>query len=76
MYLELMQEFQNHPDFAGELGNIYFSKGQTELAVRAYSEAFFRLLKNNDHERAEQVLGIIYNIDQEQAALLNEYLTR
>jgi len=73
LYSQLAQEFQNHPDFAGELGNIYFSKGQTELAVNAYSEAFLRLLKNKDYSGAEQLLSVIYNIDQEQAALLREY---
>jgi hypothetical protein len=74
LYWRLLREFSNHPDFAGELGNIYFSQGQTELAVNAYSEAFLRLLKNNDREGAMQVLRIVYNIDQEQAALLREYL--
>lgn len=76
LYIELIREYKNHPDFAGELGNIYFSKGQTELAVNAYSEAFLRLLRNKDIERAQQVLGIVYNIDQEQAALLKEYFAR
>ncbi|MCW8963621.1 MAG: hypothetical protein OQL16_07470 [Gammaproteobacteria bacterium] len=74
LYGQLVREFKNHPDFAGELGNIYFSKGEIELAVNAYSEAFLRLLRNNDMQRAELVLGIVYNIDQEQAALLREYL--
>ena len=73
-YWQLLREYPNHPDFAGELGNIYFSQGQTEMAVNAYSEAFLRLLKNQDNERAMQVLQIVYNIDQEQAALLREYL--
>ncbi len=76
MYLELMREFQNHPDFAGELGNIYFSRGDIDMAVKAYSEAYVRLLKNNDQERAEQVLGIVYNLDQEQAAMLRDYFNR
>jgi tetratricopeptide (TPR) repeat protein len=76
MYLELMREFENHPDFAGELGNIYFSKGEIDMAIKAYSEAYVRLLKNNDQERAEQVLGIIYNLDQEQAAMLRDYFNR
>jgi hypothetical protein len=76
MYLELMSEFQNHPDFAGELGNIYFSKGEIDMAIKAYSEAYVRLLKNNDQERAEQVLGIVYNLDQEQAAMLRYYFNR
>jgi len=76
LYNQLIREFKNHPDFPGELGNIYFSKGQMELAVNAYSEAFLRLLRNNDFERAQQVLGIVYNIDQEQAALLREYLSQ
>jgi len=75
LYGQLVREFKNHPDFAGELGNIYFSKGEIELAVNAYSEAFLRLLRNNDMRRAELVLGIVYNIDREQAALLREYLT-
>jgi tetratricopeptide (TPR) repeat protein len=76
MYHALMQEFRNHPDFAGELGNIYFAQGQTEMAVKAYSEAYIRLLKNRDLERAEQLLGIIYHLDQEQAVFLNEYFNR
>ena len=73
LYVQLMQEYNNHPDFAGELGNIYFTKGQTELAVKAYSEAFLRLIRNKDFTRAQQVLLIVYNIDQEQAAALKEY---
>jgi tetratricopeptide (TPR) repeat protein len=75
LYNQLIREYKNHPDFAGELGNIYFSRGQTELAVNAYSEAFLRLLRNNDFERAQHVLGIVYNIDRGQAASLREYLS-
>lgn len=74
-YWQLLREYPNHPDFAGELGNIYFAQGQTEMAVNAYSEAFLRLLKNHDREGAMQVLQIVYNIDQEQAVLLREYLS-
>ena len=75
LYNQLIREYKNHPDFAGELGNIYFSRGQTELAVNAYSEAFLRLLRNNDFERAQHVLEIVYNIDRGQAASLREYLS-
>jgi tetratricopeptide (TPR) repeat protein len=75
LYDQLIREYKNHPDFAGELGNIYFSRGQMELAVNAYSEAFLRLLRNNDFERAQHVLGIVYNIDRGQAASLREYLS-
>ena len=75
LYDQMIREYKNHQDFAGELGNIYFSRGQIDLAVNAYSEAFLRLLRNNDFERAQHVLGIVYNIDRGQAASLSEYLS-
>lgn len=74
-YLYLMNEYRNHPDFAGELGNIYFSQGKIELAVNAYSEAVVRLMKNGDIERARKTHAIIHNLDQEQSAILQEYFT-
>lgn len=73
LYEQLLQEHRNHPDFAGELGNIYFSRGQIKLGLDAYSEAFLRLLRNNDLPRAEHVLSIVRNIDPERARLLWEY---
>ncbi len=72
-YQSLMQEFSNHPDYAGELGNIYFSRGELDLAVSAYSEAVVRLLKNGDVQRARQAHTIVLNLDQEQGGLLREY---
>ena len=72
-YTYLLQEYRNHPDFAGELGNIHFSRGETELAVDAYSEAVVRLLRNGDRIRAGKTLHIIYKLDQEQADILHKY---
>lgn len=72
-YQVLMEAYSSHPDFAGELGNIYFSRGQTELAVDAYAEAVLRLLKNGDVARARQVHAIVLGLDPEQGNLLREY---
>ncbi len=72
-YQYLMREYSNHPDFAGELGNIYFSLGQTELAVTAYSQAIVRLLKNGDYPRARNTLQIIHSLDQQRAYNLQEH---
>ncbi len=72
-YQYLMREYGNHPDFAGELGNIYLSRGETRLAVDAYSEAVIRLLKNGDRPRAARTLNIIHNLDQERADILRQY---
>lgn len=73
LYWQFLEEFPEHPDFAGELGNIYFSTGQMELAANAYSEAFVRLLRNNDWQRARYVLGIVHSINPQQAAWLSAY---
>lgn len=72
-YQLLSNEFRNHPDFPGELGNIYFSRGEIESAVEAYSEALARQVRNGDIPQARKTLNIIHNLDQKQAAILLEY---
>ncbi len=72
-YMRLMREYGNHPDFAGELGNIYFARGEAELAVNAYSEAVVRLLRNGDNPRARKTLHIIHNLNPGRASILQKH---
>lgn len=75
-YTELMVQFPNHPDFAGELGNIYYYRGQTTLAVDAYSEAFHRLIRMKEFRRAWNVLSYIRRIDYVRAMQLEQSFIR
>ncbi|TNF98944.1 MAG: hypothetical protein EP297_06835 [Gammaproteobacteria bacterium] len=69
-YSELMMSYPGNPDFPGELGNIYFSKGLTDQAVDAYTEALNRLLEANDLRRAWSLYSAIKKIAPERAAQL------
>ena len=70
LYTELARRHPRHPDFAGELGNIYMAGGRTAEATDAYAEAVARLLRKNDVVRARQTLRTIYNLDPDRAAVL------
>ncbi len=75
-YIELMNLYPNHADFAGELGNIYYARGQRKLAVDAYAEAFSRLIRMNDYARAWKLLSVIRSMDYQRASQLETYFVR
>lgn len=75
-YIELMNDYPNHADFAGELGNIYYARGQRKLAVDAYAEAFSRLIRMNDYARAWKLLSVIRYMDYQRASQLEMYFVR
>lgn len=75
-YQALIRQFPNHPDFAGELGNIYFTQGNYQMALDAYSEAFGRLMRMEDYDRARRVLEMIRRMDYKRASYLEKYFRR
>ena len=74
-YRKLMLQYPNHPDFAGELGNIYYAQGNRVQAVDAYAEAFQRLMRMQDYRRAWQLLAVVRKLDYRRAGQLERAFT-
>lgn len=68
-----------HPDDAaplGELGNVYFTAGQTENAARAWTAAGLVLVAQGDSARARALVPAIRPYDAALAARLDASLIR
>jgi len=74
-YRQLMTQYPDHPDFASELGNIYYSRGDFSQAVDVYTETFQRLMRMHDYDKAWQILSVIRRKDYERARQLERAFT-
>ena len=70
IYQSLSQAHPENPDVWGEAGNFYYSLKQREQAADAYARAFDLLMRQGQQERAGQLLGVMHQLDEEKARVL------
>lgn len=70
IYQSLSQAHPENPDVWGEAGNFYYSLQQREQAADAYARAFDLLIQQGQQERAGQLLGVMHQLDEEKARVL------
>ncbi|GEM_PF-1694771 len=66
-YRELGDSYPENPDVWGEIGDFYFNLQQREPAAYAYSRCIELLIRQDKHERAQQMLDILYRLDAPRA---------
>ena len=75
-YQSLMQTYTDHPDFSGELGNIYFSLGEVDLAVDAYLETVIRLLNQGDIIGAGRMHEVVFYLNPYRAQQFSQQFSQ
>jgi hypothetical protein len=70
IYQSLSQAHPENPDVWGEAGNFYYSLQRREQAADAYARAFDLLMRQGQQERAGQLLGVMHQLDEEKARVL------
>ena len=67
LYKALIADFPDRVDFAGELGNIYYSSGRTALAAPYYKVVARDLLASGKTAKAQAMLSVLQAIAPEMA---------
>ncbi len=67
LYKALIADFPNRVDFAGELGNIYYSSGRVKLAAPYYKRVARDLLATGQTARAQAMLSVLQAIAPQMA---------
>lgn len=73
-YQALGKSYPDNPDVWGEIGNFYFTLRQREPAFEAYAQTMVLLNESGDGARAQQVLGVLFQLDAEKAQGLEQRL--
>jgi len=74
LYRELAEVYPDDPNVVGELGNVYYLKGDWEQASLAYYEAAIRLQKLRMTEQIHYLYLVIHGLDPNVAEKLREQL--
>jgi len=74
LYRELAEVYPDDPNVVGELGNVYYLKGDWEQASLAYYEAAIRLQKLRMTEQIHYLYLVIHGLDPDVAEKLREQL--
>ena len=74
LYRELGELYPDDPNVVGELGNIFYTKGEWKQASQAYYEAALRLHKLRQNEQIHYLYLVIHGLDPETAEKLRERL--
>lgn len=74
LYRELAELYPDDPNVVGELGNVYYLKGDWEQASLAYYEAAIRLQKLRMTEQIHYLYLVIHGLDPDVAEKLRERL--
>lgn len=75
LYLYLANIEDSNPDVYGELGNIYYARGEWKQAGQAYYEAAVRLLAINKGDQVSYLLQLIQGLDSDSAQLLRQKIS-
>ncbi len=67
LYLELTELYPEDPNVHGELGNIYFSKGQWQQASESFYSAAQQLIKLGRREQLYHLYRVIHGLDKNTA---------
>lgn len=73
-YKEIIANTKDNYDALGELGNVYFYQGKTELAVQAYFEAAVILVEKGQARRAGSLAEILHALDPSKAVELQKLI--
>jgi tetratricopeptide (TPR) repeat protein len=74
-YERLIAKTSNNYDAYGELGNVYFNRGEMKQAANSYFEAASILVKLGQTDRASSLLGMLYQMDSAKAEELRDLLS-
>lgn len=74
LYRELGELYPDDPNVYGELGNVFYSKGEWKQASLAYYEAALRLHKRNQQDQIHYLYRVIQGLDPETAEKLRSQL--
>lgn len=69
-YLTLRESSPNDPDIAGELGNLYYARGDLQKAVETYYETGLLLRDANRIQEARMLANEIHRLDSAMASKL------
>ncbi len=73
-YKQLIANNKDNFDAYGELGNVYFTKGDMKLAAEAYYQAATIMVTQGQNQRAASLIGFLASVDAEKAKKLGEML--
>jgi len=73
-YKQLIASDQDNFDAYGELGNVYFTRGETALAAEAYYQAATIMIAQGHSQRAASLIGFLSTVDAEKAKQLGALL--
>ncbi len=74
-YQRLIDTYPDHPDYPGELGNIYYEQGARQLAASFYLDSARLLLERGERSRAQALAEILDGLDAAAAGELRERLS-
>lgn len=75
-YLTLSEQESDNPDVFGELGNVYYARGNFPEAGEAYYEAAVRLLELGKTDQIHYLVRVIEGLSPDSAAKLKQRLVR
>ena len=75
-YLALSEQEADNPDVFGELGNVYYARGNFPEAGQAYYEAAIRLLELGQMGQVDYLVRVIEGLSPDNAAKLKQRLIR
>jgi len=74
-YEQLISKTPDNFDAYGELGNVYFSQGEMKQAAGSYYEAAAILVRLGQLQRANSLVGMLGNMDQDKAKQLQALIS-
>lgn len=75
-YLALSEQESDNPDVYGELGNVYYARGNFPEAGEAYYEAAIRLMELGQMGQMQYLVRVIEGLSPDSAAKLKQRLMR
>lgn len=76
LYKKLIDLDPDNPNAYGELGNVFYTKGEWKQAGEAYYEAALRLLSTGQSGQVLYLYRVIYGLDPESAEKLRSQMGR
>ena len=73
-FLLLIRRFPDNPDIKSEFGNILYKTGKQNKAVAQYYDAGLIWAKTGKHDRAENIVNLLRNIDPAKSERLRQVL--
>lgn len=73
-YKQLIANDKDNFDALGELGNVYYTQGNMELAAEAYYQAAAIMIAGGQEQRAASLIDFLVTVDAEKAKKLGEML--